>query len=311
MATPVEQATYHVPEAGTYSNYLSASFNFRRDITKGGYGDHSRHYENLPILAQEIGLRIDTDIPTRHGTWHIYEGLDLAIPNFPEGDTRVNEALALYERDGDLTNAILRLQAEERQEPFTIEDLADDLEAFTKYYVERPRLIGFPSEVLTSGKTHISIFFGGIPTGALLGYFISGGDFNVIAGGALAGETLPAAMTSSLWKLSERIARGKIPHKDEYISGDKAARVLADQKEHLVQTSIQRELYSALQQQGTVLTPDQFLNDIYTQMPSVLVNKRKVEIERAKYPEKYTNGLKDEAFPKMVGVAQILQTANI
>ncbi len=81
MATPVESATYHVPEPDHYSNYLSSSYSFRRDVTKGGYGNNPRRYENLPILAQEIGLRSDKNVPTRHGVWHIYEGSDLAIPN--------------------------------------------------------------------------------------------------------------------------------------------------------------------------------------------------------------------------------------
>lgn len=309
MATPIEQATYHVPEPDHYSNYLSSSYSFRRDVTKGGYGNNPRRYENLPILAQEIGLRSDKDVSTRHGVWHIYEGSDLAIPNFPTGDTRVNEALALYERDGNLTNAILRLQLGRTQEPFTVENLADDLEAFTKYYIERPHLRGFPSEVLTQGKTHMAIFLGGIPVGGAIGYLVSGGDFTAASFGALIGETVPASITASLWGLAEKRARGKIPHKDEYISGDSAAGVLAGQKEHIVQTSIQRELYSALQQRGTTLTPDQFMSDIYAQMPSVLVSKRREEIERVKYPEKYTNGVEDEALTKMVGVAQILQSA--
>lgn len=257
----------------------------------------------------QVGLRSDTNIPTKHGTWHIYEGIDLAIPNFPNGDTRVSEALALYERDGNLTNTILRLQPGRVQEPFTVEDLVDDLDSFTKYYIERPHLWGFPSEVLTRGTTHLIIFGGGIPVGAAVGFIASGGDTTATTFGALIGETVPTSITASLWGLAERRARGKISHKDEYMSGDNAAGALVQQKEHIVQTSIQRELFSALQQRGTTLTPDQFLSDIYAQMPSVLVNKRKEEIERAKYPEKYTNGLRDEALPKMVGVAQILQPA--
>ena len=309
MATPVESAAYHVPEPGHYSNYLRDSYSFRRDVTRGGYGNNPRRYDNLPILAQEIGLRSDKDVPTRHGTWHIYEGLDLAIPNFPDGDTRVNEALALYERDGNLTNAILRLQPEHVQESFTVEDLADDLEAFTKYYIERPHISGFPSEILTQAKTHMAIYLSCIP-GAAIGFFTfpEGSRESAALIGTLAGP-LSSGVTVSFWGLAERRARGKIPHKDEYMSGDNAAGALAQQKEHIVQTSIQRELYSALRLRGTTLTPDQFLSDIYAQMPSVLVNKRKEEIERAKYPEKYTNGLKDEALPKMVGVAQILQPA--
>lgn len=316
MATPVEQATYHIPGPDDYGHYLSSSYSFRRDVTKGGYGKNPRRYENFPLLAQEIGLRRDNDVPTRHGTWHIYEGIDLAIPNFPDGNTRVNEALALYERDGNLTNAILRLQPGRVQEPFTVEDLANDLEAFTKYYVERPGLVGFPSKALTEGKNHWIVCFGGMPLGAVVGWMANfypdtwqySSEFASAVLGAYAGP-ITATITAIIWGLSEKRARGKIPHKDEYMRSDNAAEVLAGQKEHIVQTSIQRELYSALQQRGTTLTPDQFLNDIYAQMPFILVNERKKEIERAKYSEEYTNGLIDEALPKMVGVAQILQPA--
>lgn len=310
MSTPVEQAAYHVPKPGHDSNYyyLSNSYSFRRDVTNGGYDNNPYLYKHLPILAQEIGLRSDNDVPTRHGTWHIYEGLDLAIPNFPDGDTRVNEALALYERDGNLTNAILRVQPGNDREPFTAEDLAEDLEAFTKYFIERPRYFGFPSGILTQAKTHALIYSTFIP-GAVIGFFAfpEGSRESASIVGMVAGP-LSSGVTAGLWGLAERRARGKIPHKDEYMSGNHVAVVLVQQKEHIVQTSIQRELYSALQQRGTTLTPDQFLNDIYAQMPSVLVSKRKEEIERVKNPEKYTNVLEDEALSKMVGVAQILQS---
>jgi len=131
----------------------------------------------------------------------------------------------------------------------------------------------------------------------------SAGIISVIA------APLSSVVTMSLWGLSERRARGKIPHKDEYIVGAHAVSVLGGQRRHITTTSIQRELYSALQESGSNVTPDQFLADIYAQMPSVLVNRRKEEMERAKYPETYTELLTPKALPKMVEVARILQPA--
>ena len=308
MATLVEQAVYHPPEPGEHGIFLNSSYNFRRDVTKGGF-DNPRRYEDLSTLAQEIGLRRDRDVPTRYGNWHIYEGLDLAIPNFPKGDTRVNEALALYERDGDLTNAILRLQRGGVRKTFTVEELKGDLKAFTKYYIERPRFVGFPSEFLTQSKPHLWIYMTFLP-GAAIGFFAFNEGRREYADiiGTVAGP-LVSGMTTSLWWLSERRARGKIPHTDEYMGGNNAAKILISQNEHIIRASIQRELYEVLQQSGSTLSPNKFLGDIYAQMPSKLVRRRIQEMERAKYPEKYTRQLTPEAFPKMVEVAQILQSA--
>lgn len=309
MPTSVEEAIYQVPSAD-YGYYLRNSYNFRRDVTQGGYGNGIKDYSSLPTLALEIGLRrAKMNVSTQHGAWHIYQGANLAIPNFPDGDTRVNEALALYERDGNLTNAILRIQPGHKREPFAIADLVDDLDAFTKYYIERPRLWGFPSEVLTRTKTHMIIFGVSIPVGGAVGFIASGGDTTAASFGALVGEVVPASITASLWGLAEMRARRKIPHKDEYMSGDHATEALIQQKDHIVQTSIQRELYSALQRVNTTLTPEQFLDNIYPQMPPSLIDRREEEIERAKYPEQFTDKIGEEALPKMVKVAQILQTA--
>ena len=307
---PVELATYRIPEPGSRnSNYLSDSYNFRRDITKGGYHDNLRDYRFFPGLAQEVGLREDIEVPTKKGVWHIYEGMDLGIPNFPDGETTVNEALALYEKGEKLTHALLRLEPGHLENPFTPWDLADDLKTFTKYYIERPRLLGFPSETLTRGGTHLLFCLGGVSAGYTLGYMLSGGDQNAALIGADIGIVIPAGPTASLGWISERWARGKIPHKDHYMSGDNANKTLSEQREHIIHTSIQRELYSALQQRGATLTPDQFLKDIYAQMPSNLVNRRRQEIERDRYPERYTDGLPAEALPRMVAVAEVLQQA--
>ncbi len=93
MASLVEQAAYKLPEHGDYSSYLTDAYNGRKAITRG-------QHKGLPAVAEELGLVKNREITTdKGGTWHTYMATDLAIPNFPEGDTKVNEALMVYERN--------------------------------------------------------------------------------------------------------------------------------------------------------------------------------------------------------------------
>ncbi len=83
--------------------------------------------------------------------------------------------------------------------------------------------------------------------------------------------------------------------------GSNATHTLQEQQDHNTKVAIQKELYSAMQQEGLDLSPEQFLRTVFKNMPDSLVEKRKEEIkdQDAKIPR--------DSLPKMLAVAQILQ----
>jgi len=280
MAGRVEQAMYQIPEKGRFLN--DSSVDPKQDITGvGWYYRHPPNYEQLLQVAEKIGLTPDHDIPTKMGVWRVYKRDNLAIPNFQGKATLVNEALALYESnesEGKISSAILRLSPSDK--PFTPEELARDLKVFTHYYVKRPRLLGFPSRALTwfhQGPTLplLSLPLVGAAVGwmAPVGWMISPSEstfiFEDIAVlhilNALIGALSGAATNSILYglgALSEKRAKGKIPHKDEYMAGNHAVSTLLEQKGHIQRTSILEEVYASLQHDKPTLTPDEFLEYI-------------------------------------------------
>lgn len=292
----IEGEAYKPP--ADYST-LARSWGLRDSITEAG------RFDDLPQTALEMGFRRTEDFPTKRAVWQVYDRPKHEVRNFPDTGTVINSTLAVRENEGELTHAILRTSLE----PYTSGEFARDLEAFTKYYVERPRLLGFPSEVLTKGETHVVIFLGGIPVGGAIGYLISGGDFTAAILGALIGETIPASITASLWGLSERHARRQLSALDQYTSGDGARNTLYDERHHEIEVAVQRELYSAIQQEGVNLAPDEFLNKIYGQTPQVLVQKRHAEIERTRYSGLSSSSETGNTLPKLIEITRVLQAA--
>lgn len=294
----VETEAYKGPKYGT----LNESFHLRYDL-RGDRGS----FQDLPDLAQEMGFVRDGNLSTKKAVWEVYDRPNHPVPNFPEGETIVSSTLALYKTGEGLTpRAILRTSTE----PYPSEEFMRNLQAFTKHFVERPRILGFPSQLLSSWRS----LFGGLAAGTVL---LSAADYytvqsitgTFINGGAILGEIGGTVAGGALWALSEVHARRQISDLSQYSAGNTARDVLNGERYHNVSVDIQRELYGVLQQKGVDLNPDQFLEKIYGQLPTALVQKRHTEVDQARCPRLHLQQETANTFPKLVEVAHILQAA--
>lgn len=290
----VENEVYKQPSGyGT----LAREWRFKDAVTGPGA------FNELPQIAVELGFLRTKDFPTRMASWQIYDRPNHDIPNFPDGATTVNSTLAVYAGEEGLNHAILRTS----QEPYSQDVFAKDLAAFTRHYVERPRILGFPSQEMTRSRT----VWGGMAVGTValgaVGYNISGEVMNF---GVLIGEIGGPALVGALWSASEKYAKSKISDLELYTSGERARSTLLGEKSHIIAVSIQRELYQALHQEEANLTPDEFLEKVYGQMPAVLINKRLAEIEQSRYPRDDVSREIGNSLPQLLGVSHILRGAT-
>ncbi|MDO8573350.1 MAG: hypothetical protein Q7R77_01230 [Candidatus Daviesbacteria bacterium] len=218
----MERSIYRLPDG---DNTLGNRYNFSREaITKPG------DYDDLPRLAEELGFLRGPDVSTKQSYWQIFERPEYDVPNFPDGSTKINSSLALYDTKGELTHAILRTA----KKPYSSDEFARDLSAFTRHFIKRPRLLGFPSKELTRYRTVIAaITVGSIIGGLVASHNVDVGEesflafLNVLNGAAFGGWG-----SAGLWALSERYAKRSISHPEQYIVGDDVRNTLEEEGYH-------------------------------------------------------------------------------
>ena len=291
----VENAAYKPPEG--YST-LARSYHFKDDVTKPG------NFNGLPQVARELGFLRTGDFPTERSSWQVFDRPSHDVPNFPDCSTRISSTLALYNTEGKLTRAVLRTS----REPYPSDEFARDLAAFTKHFIERPRLLGYPSQELTRIRNMpIAMAIGIVALSAADYYFVQSVPGSAANFGTLMGEMGGPLVYGAVWALSERHARKSISRPEQYATGERAQSTLLGERYHNVTVAIQREIYQALQQEGVTLTPDQFLENIYGQMPQVLVERRHAEVEQTIYPMPGSPRETENSLPRLIKVAHVLQ----
>lgn len=295
----VESTAYKPPEG--YST-LACSDSFKNDVTR------PHNLNDLPEVARELGFFRIADFPTKRSQWQVFDRPEHDVPNFPDGTTRISSTLAVYDTAGELTHAILRTS----RQPYPVEEFTKDLAAFTKHYIERPRLLGFPSQELTRMRTvSIALAVGVVSMSAVDYYAIHSLQGSIVNAGSILGEIGGPAIYGTLWALSERRARRSISHPEQCVAGNSAKWTLEGERSHNVAVVIQKELYQVLQQEGANLTPDQFLKKIYGQIPAALIERRHAEAEQAKYPKLDSPKEIGNSLPKLVEVSHALQTVEL
>lgn len=299
--TNVEKQRYSAPKE--YGTLGSRSVGIKHALTQ------SDDFQNLPQLTQEMGFRQGDSILTKRAEWQVFTRPQHQVPNFPEGSTVINSQLALYQTEKGLTQAVLRT-TEGSYNPNEEDVFRKDLEVFTKNYIERPRLLGFPSRAMTEIWGVLPAVGTGILIGGVMGYGATGEIANTgTALSALVGEiTAPVAYTAAWW-LSERTARRRVSNPDQYTVGYYTNYTLLSERSHTVRTAIQRELYAELREADPILSPDDFLNKIYGQLPSLLLQRRFKEVEATQFSGQPPVTDAQSALPSLVGVARFLQAA--
>ncbi len=307
----VEQQRYNLPETD-YSDSnetLSSSFNRRRLIKP----THWQNYSNLHDLAQNLALKKTPDLNTPKAIWRMYRKGNLTVPNFASPDTRASVELALYEVP-DLrfesidsstpykaTNALLRLSPDYQPQS----KFRDDVAALSKYYIERPLVRGIPNKLHDLPQYLIAGLALGIGSGLLSDYATGRTMSEGVFIGNIAGPTI-AALT---YALIEKYASSHISNLGDYRANAAASSALHQIDQHITKVSIQRELYSSLADVHIDRSAEEFLADIWPQIPSSLIEKREEEIKQAKGKGTYFNQVPVDAIDRMVQVTKLLQAA--
>ncbi len=297
MHTTVEEQRYSAPKE--FGILQDGTMRVRDALTQKG------DFQHLPQLASEMGFWRRNDLPTKRANWLVFTRPQHEVPNFPDGSTIVNSQLAIYETNKSLTRAVLKT-SEGFYNPNEEDIFRRDLKVFTKDYIERPRVLGFPSRALTNIFGTMPALVVGTLAGDVIGYGTTG---EIVNYGAVAGEAVGPVFYAVLWWLSERSAKGRISAPDQYRVANDANFTLLSERNHVVQTAIQKELYAELRQSDPTLSPDDFLSKIYYQLPPALVLSRFEEIEKKTYSTQPPAIETENTLPSLLGIARILQVA--
>jgi len=246
------------------------------DLVKGEF--NLGYFDAVQRLAADLGLARMGSVSTKYSDWEVYTRSNHEVPNFQAESTRFNSALGIYKGEGNRANSILRISAES----IPSDEFAHDMEVFTKHYIERPGILGFPSRFLSETKWQAGLV---MPAAALAtaGVYLIRPESGVINAGYVIGTIVEIAGYGLLWHLSEQHARNQISALDQYIAGSGVEQALYREKQHTIKVAIQADIYDTLLQEGRELTPDQFL-EIYDQIPVSLKGKREAEVTRELYP---------------------------
>ncbi|MBI2508106.1 hypothetical protein HYV89_04080 [Candidatus Woesearchaeota archaeon] len=295
----VASEKYNLPDRGFLSDLDTVDYyglsNLRRDILERNY-----FFDDVRNMSENLGFVSQGELSTKKGNWSIHGRENYFVPNFPEGGTRVDGMLALYH---DNRHLIMKFSEGDISES----DFINDLKILTNAYIERPLIKGLPSKFLTPQLTNILGFaVGGIFLGGLLGYgLVPNFERPAYAIGAVIGEFSGPLSLMLANRMGEKRAIGRLSTLEGYAVQDRAKFLLSEEDRHFTKVMIQRDLYQALLDDGSGVTPEQFLNHIYPQMPPVLIDSRKKEREKEKLGVSLED-ISETAISRMVNVVRLL-----
>ncbi|EKD84816.1 MAG: hypothetical protein ACD_38C00154G0003 [uncultured bacterium] len=243
----IESTKYKLPDSSRHlpkNPRPLARPDIRNDLVEG---DPGVMFSSLEPLMGELGFCEDKkfrDRVSRKGRWRIWTRV-VDIPNFPEGETRVNSFLAYYKPDKIATapRVLLRQSLSSLDE----EEISKDLAEFTRHFVERPTLRRLPNTALANQRgfqyaesAALGALVGGVVQ-ALRGRGVSEGRNPSVARGVLIGGIAFPVITGALHYMGERSARSRIPRIDQYQAGEYVWDALVAEFRHRLTVSIQQD----------------------------------------------------------------------
>lgn len=292
----VENQKFMLPD--DYGTLAGSIVGVKYELLKTG------DFQDLPQLAREMGFTNGEDVSTKKGHWRVYQRVNHAVANFADAPTIINSTLAIYDTGDKLTQVVLRTSLEANPHA----NVGVDLDIFTKSFIERPWIFGATPRVLTSFVPGIlGSMAGGVLVGGVLGYDASSGQL-ISSHLPLLGELGAPAIYAASNLLLERMARRKLSDLKEYSIGRHARTLLHSERHHTVSVAIQSEVFDALKEGDPDLSPEQFLNKVYGQLPPELIQRRVKEVEEARYAQQFAVGEASNALPNLIGIARVLAT---
>ena len=241
-----------------------------------------RDYNLVPGMAKRLGFQPNGTLEAQNTNWDLYVLNNLKVPNFGVGATVINSRIAVVEQGDENPYAVMRISDRIIPEP----GFRRDLEAFTRFYIERPKFFGIPSRIFHSRESTITLSLvtaAGLVAGGALAYSATGDVFLGLTGSAVgAWVVLLTTMVAMGW--GEKRASKSISHTNEYVTGFHIENALNTLEDHIVDTGVKRELHVKLEEQGFRMTPERFVEEVYSAIPEDLKNKRRGELGELTYP---------------------------
>lgn len=210
---------------------------------------------------------------SKGGSWTPYYRAGYKVKNFAAESTVTHSAVALRRRSS--TARPKEVIARVSTKPFGYTEFIKDLGELYQAFFERPLIMGIRPRLFRETETPI-IGAAGMMAGAAVSY-LAGAD-GVALLGAMVGTGV--VLESGNWvglKLGERELQKRVPNLAEYWTQKDAIEIIKGQEAHIVEAQIKTEIYSDVFK-GTRVTIEDFLNDIYGQLPDEIVEARRKEI---------------------------------
>ncbi len=236
-----------------------------------------------PKTIEQIGFTPMSNVRGRRGHWKVFERSNYPIPNFPEGETLINSALALYDGFRPSQHVILRTSTEQINPLDFNRNVAD----ITRFYIERPDFPKFPMRFKDVPFLHA---LGSAGLGAVLSRGVllltesaqNQPDYVLwVASGFTVGALVPLGLLG-INHVRQGFFKEKLPL-HQYSVTNQALKMLDAEEEYAANSLLQREIYQALQQKKIDIQPRDFLYRVYATLedhPLAEVRREELKAQR-------------------------------
>lgn len=247
-------------------------------------------------------LRVSTPLGSTggdKGVWNISERPNYTTPIVLEleGDITTHTMLGIYDRGKTENSVVLRVS----DEPIDPNEFKSDLKAFTKHYIHRPWIWGFPSRLLTDWRGQIAGLVAGTAAVTAVSSMLAAPEGRTDAAmlGLMTGITVTTCALLALDLWSERFAKRRVANLDQYMAGSSAVQYLTQERARVNDLLTERDFDAALKTSGIAIEPS-LCDQIYREMPQSLVRARLDERTQKVQPGS------SDALPRMVNVARAM-----
>jgi hypothetical protein len=299
MDSILEGNRFNLPTGGAVSEYSGSPL---KEI-----GECSKDYSKLVSKAKAVEFGFPPTGPLlelkgRKGNWIVLSRPNHITPEFPEGETEHSYSLGIYEREEKMSAAVLRVT----DDPLDPETFAQDLENITKFYAERPKIFGYPSKLSSASTAVFTHMFGAMGLTGLVTHML-GAPLEGVMASLIPSQIVGATLGVQNMLFSEKFAKKGVGNLDQLYTGFNVEHLLDCEHSHALRVSVQRELYRLLQEDGREVSPEDFLQNVYPQIPSLLLTERRKELELQKKAQDHGVVPEEtETLENIVSVAKML-----
>ncbi len=217
-------------------------------------------------LAKSRGfVRADIELPSKRGSWSVYERDPAKISNFGLEDTLVHSSLAIYAPDKFPERGMALLRSSEQELGFG--EFTRDLETFNRTRIDVPFYSFYPHNSESDFNKLVPMIAAGIPLGLAAVYAIDpSARIDAYMAGLGAGTLAPVFIFFRMQEAAKKRRESQISNYADYFINENASGVLQHEKRHMARVSLQNNLYDAISDEQPGITHEQIIS-IFEQLP--------------------------------------------